>query len=424
MNYYSSPRWSQEITDCALPLTFDQYSLCGFRCLYCFSFFQKAIGGAKDDYLRRRVRPVSVEAVKRIFTEPGSQFWPFIEQRRVMQWGGLADPFCPYEKIHGVGLELLRFFREIDYPISFSTKGTWWLRQPEYRELFQGNHNFHVKVSIITNDEAKAKVVEHGVPTPSRRLRAIEQLAALDIGGITLRLRPFIIGVSTPGYLDLIRDAAAAGADSVSTEFMCLETRSRRAKPRWRHLSQVAGYDVAKMYRTHSPGQAGYLRLNREIKRPFMLAMAELCDELGLKFYVSDAHFKELSHTGCCCGLDEHWNWSRGQFAEALLIAKRKGTVAWSDIEGELGYAEAFTWAGAAGFNTSTSEARSKFHNFTMKDWLRWVWNNPRSGKGPYKYFGGVLIPVEADKHGDLVYEYRGDQALVVPGGVDEGLPT
>jgi len=39
-----------------------------------------------------------------------------------MQWGALADQFDQYEKRHGISLELLKFFDEIDYPLSMSSK--------------------------------------------------------------------------------------------------------------------------------------------------------------------------------------------------------------------------------------------------------------------------------------------------------------
>ena len=32
---YDSPRWSGEICDCSMPLTFDTYSTCAYNCLYC-----------------------------------------------------------------------------------------------------------------------------------------------------------------------------------------------------------------------------------------------------------------------------------------------------------------------------------------------------------------------------------------------------
>ena len=118
MGYYSSPRWSNEIADCSMPMTFDTYSNCSFGCLYCFSQFQRAIGGCKAHYLKKEVTNVNPDTIKRMFSEPdkyGGQFATYIKQRRVMQWGGLSDQFDGYERKYGVTLDLLKFFKEIDY---------------------------------------------------------------------------------------------------------------------------------------------------------------------------------------------------------------------------------------------------------------------------------------------------------------------
>jgi len=176
----------------------------------------------------------------------------------------------------------------------------------------------------------------------------------------------------------------------------------------------VSGYDVLKMYQMHRGERGSYLRLTRALKQPYMLAMQSLCKELGLGFYVSDADFKELSATGCCCGLDESWNWSRGQFSEALQIAKKQGVVKWPDIAKHLDWATGLFVQGACG-NSISSERRAGFCHFTQRDFLRWYWDNPRSIKGPYKYFGGVLVPVARDENSDLVYEYRGESEGVCP---------
>ena len=48
---YGSPRWTGEIADCSLPMTLDTYSNCSFGCVYCFSQYQRGIGGAAEDYL-------------------------------------------------------------------------------------------------------------------------------------------------------------------------------------------------------------------------------------------------------------------------------------------------------------------------------------------------------------------------------------
>lgn len=414
---YESPRWSNEIVDCSMPMTFDTYSNCAFGCQYCFSRFRRSIGNAKDKYLEKQVASVNVDAVKKMFLEPdkyAKDFAEYIKNRKVMQWGGLSDEFDGFERKYGKTLQLLKFFKEIDYPICFSTKSTWWTKDERYMELIRGQKNWNFKFSIITLDEQKAKIVEQGVPSPAERLKAIERIVSADAGGATLRLRPFIIGVSTPSYLELIREAYSMGATAVSTEFLCVEERSLSGKKCLEEISKVAGLDLLEFYRKYS-NQNGYKRLNRKIKAPFMFNMKQLCDELGMRFYVSDAHFKELSCNGSCCGLGENWNYSRGQFTQALLLCKRKGEVRWSEIKEDIDKLHSkYRWARAIGYNQGSTEARAKFDGMSMADWLHWLWNNPQSGDSPYRLFGGVMVPTDNDENGDIVYKFNKERTIDV----------
>lgn len=411
--YYHSPRWTGEIADCSMPMTMDTYSNCSFKCQYCFSQFQRGIGGGKDKYFHNDVKWVNPERVKRIFLEPdSSQFGEYIKARKVMQWGGLSDQFDENERKYGKTLELLRFFREIDYPISFSTKATWWLDDPRYVELFKDNPKWNVKFSIITLDEQKAKVIEAGVDSPKKRLEAIEKFANLNAGGATLRLRPFIIGITTPTYLDLIREAYNRGSRAMSTEFFCVEQRSNSLKAKMPLFNKMCGFDLMEFYKKYSVGQ-GYLRLNRNVKRPYMEKMKALCDELGMRFYVSDSHFKELSCNGSCCGLPTCWNYSRGQWTEALLLAKKNGSVRYSEVKPEIDkFFSHFQWWLGEGFNRGSTERRAKFDGMTMADLMRYRWNTPKDGQSPYKLFEGILVPNGTDENGDLIYEYNEARSL------------
>lgn len=386
-----------------------------FRLYVLFRPIQRAIGGAKDSYLAKEVNAVNVEKIKAMFLDPdnhGGQFTQYIKERRVMQWGGLSDQFDGFEKKYGKTLELLKFFKEIDYPLCFSTKSAWFTQDKRYMDLIKGQKNWNFKFSIITLDEEKARIIERGVPTPLERLNAIERIANADAGGATLRLRPFIIGVSTPTYLDLIREAANRGATALSTEFFCVEQRSKTLKEFMPVLSDLCGFDVMQFYKKYSVMQ-GYLRLNRKVKEPFMHNMRDLCKEVGMRFYVSDAHFKELCCNGSCCGLPADWNYSKGQFCEALQIAKKKGSVYWADIKKDIEDLHSkYEWSRATGFNTCGTDKRAKFIGMTMADYMRWLWNNPQAGQSPYKLFEGVLVPTSKDSDGNLIYTYAGKKEL------------
>lgn len=407
MNYLS-PRWTAEIADCSMPMTFDTYNNCSFGCMYCFSQFQRAIGGGKDKYLHKEVRSVNVDKIKKMFTDPdryGGQFAEYIKHRKVMQWGGLSDQFDDFERRYGVTLELLRFFKEINYPLCFSTKSVWWTKDERYMSLFKGQKNWNVKFSIITLDENKAKIIERGVASPMERISAIERISSADAGGATLRLRPFIIGVSTPSYLELIKTAANAGATALSTEFFCVELRSQTLKEYMPKLSELCGFDLLGFYKKYSVS-SGYLRLNRKVKKPFIENMEKTCNEVGIRFYVSDAHFKEKCSNGSCCGLPQDWNYSKGQFCEALQIAKKNGFVYWSDIKEDVEKLHQYRWDRSCGYNCNSSEKRAHFAGMTMADYMRWLWNNPQDGQNLYKMFEGIVKPVGKDSEGNLIYQY------------------
>lgn len=405
---YNSPRWTGEITDCSLPVTFDTYSNCSFGCVYCFSQYRRGIGGGKEGYFSKNCIAVDPEEIKKLFggQDTESQFWQYIKDKRPIQYGGLSDQFDGYERKYGVTYEILKYLREINYPICFSTKAAWVFHDPKYQELFRGADNWNMKFSIITLDEQDAKRIEVGVPSPRERLAAMAEYNKLSKGGTTLRLRPFIVGVSDKTYLDLIRAAKDAGATAVTTEFFCLDIRSTKfAKEHYKVISDCCGFDIVEFYKKYSMG-SGYVRLNRRVKEKYIAKMQDLCNELGLRFYVSDSHFKECSNNGCCCALPPDWEYSRGNFSAALQIAKRKGSVRWSDIEGDMYFLE-FPFNKAQGFNLSSSENRAKLNGLSMKGYLHYLWNSPKRTQSPYKIFERVLMPDGYDENGDIIYRYN-----------------
>lgn len=405
---YASPRWTGEIADCTLPLTFDTYSNCSFGCVYCFSQYQRGIGGAKENYFAKNVKSVNPEKIKKIFSgeDKNSQFYEYIRTKRPIQWGGLSDQFDGFEKKYGVTYEILKYLKEINYPICFSTKSAWVFNDPKYQELFKGADNWNIKFSIITLDEKDASKIEVGVPTPQERLEAMKIYNSLSKGGTTLRLRPFIVGVSDKTYLDLIKQAHEAGATAVTTEFFCLEMRSiKQAKEHYDVISECAGFDIVEFYRKFSNG-SGYLRLNRKVKEKYIRNMRDLCHDLGMRFYVSDAHFKECCDNCSCCALPPEWDYSRGNFSAALQIAKRCGEVRWGDIEKDMYYLN-FPMIKAQGFNINSSENKAKYDGMTMKDYLKYLWNNPKRGQSPYHLFERVLKPNGLDEDGNIIYKYN-----------------
>ena len=100
---YDSPRISSEIPDCSMPLTFDSYNYCSLGCTYCFAYFFKSNNPAiKNNDLKSANTTNLIAALKGKPKDARSKilYKHFYKRKFLLHWGGLADPFCNFEKNH------------------------------------------------------------------------------------------------------------------------------------------------------------------------------------------------------------------------------------------------------------------------------------------------------------------------------------
>lgn len=409
---YHVPRMSYETPDCSMPLTFDTYSTCSYRCLYCFAWMEKAHNPA----VKRRTEAgdlctkVNIEKLKKLFDgkandQQSKNFYnQFIKPKKVIQWGGLTDPFDEIEKDEGESLKLIKFFKDRNYPVRICTKGAKTLMRPEYIEAFRGSKNFIMMWTIITDNDEIAGKIEAGAPSPSDRFKAMKIYHDLGIEQI-IRIRPFLQGLTTNCWENLIRKAHDCGAEAISTEWLCIQRMAGiKVRERYEEMSNILGYDIFEYYKKLSNSSISYMRLNPKMKERYVNGMRNLCHELGMRFAISDPHFKHLNDTLSCCGLSDKWNFMTAPYNLALKIAKEKGVVYWKDIEKSL------DWAKEIGskevFLTRTKIDYRKRKIQSTKDYIRTMWNTTKkAGYCPYLYFAGYLEPIGKDENGDLIYK-------------------
>jgi len=425
---YDSPRVSSEYMDCSLPMTFDNLSYCSLGCVYCFAYIQKTNNPSFNTKLHSVNNRVLINTLR---GKPpkggrhGSLYRHFIKKRFVLHWGGLADPFCNFEKANNLSYPIIKVLAEEKYPTLFSFKGSAVFR-PNFRKLFSkyaGNKSFAFQVSIIAPSDEMSREIEIGVPVTSKRIRAIKMLH--DMGYWTiLRLRPFIIGITDDGLDELLHRCKEAGIDAISTEFLALDFRSNEMlQKRYKWIGELIGVkDTLKYFKELSPAErGGYLRLNRLVKERFVKKIYKFCIENDVLFACSDPDFKELNMTSSCCGLPEKYKdnvemlrYTRNQLTHHLKEARRvyhKDGRIMSFRFDKVYNPEQDTYLTSKFLANDhvvvSSKCASERQFGSYLEYARNVWNNLRVPGNPRNYFHGKIMPVKADENDNLIYVYK-----------------
>jgi len=458
---YPSPRVSSELPDCSLPLTFDQYNMCSYGCLYCFAHVFKKLnpgnepkpGSLKKPEVRTIKKEVLISAIKGNTTglnkEMSCYAKHFFKNKFILHWGGLGDPFCGFESKFEVGLKIIKQAAASNYPILFSTKGNLLDKKfKKHMSVFKKSAkqgNFAFQFSMITAKKDLASKIERGVASPKARIKCIEKLNKMGYYTI-LRFRPFVLGVSDVdnNYMELVKMARDAGIKAISTEFYALNFLDRNNAVWENKLGKIIKKnggidDMFEYFKILSPSKRGsYKRLNRDVKERYIRKMYEFCVKNKIIFSCSDPDFKELGMTGSCCGLPDEevskkfgikinpllFNWSRHQLSNHIIQMRKKFWGGNTNVElrfndvyptkeslkGETTGAyktEVFTKffddSHFAQSQPCTIGTQSSFRRgITLRDILLDKWN----AQFPYKYFDGKLKPKFVE-NGNIVYAYQ-----------------
>ncbi len=427
MPAYSSPRISSEINDCSLPLTFDSYSKCSMNCEFCFSSIQKCnTPGAAT----AKLQAVNVEKFiamldgKSKSDEQMAFHNFFFAKRFIFHWGGLADPFCRFEKKFGAGYRIMKELAERRYPTLFSFKGNTIL-DDKYLQLFDDykhNNSFAFQLSIVTADDNLSKTLERGVPPPSERFKIMKILS--DMGYWTvLRLRPYIIGCTDLTIDEILQKGLDAGMNAISTEFYAMEGRTNeQTVKQYEVMSKLMHIkDMHAYFKNLSPAERGtYRRLNRHIKEPYVKKLYKFCADHGLVFACSDPDYKELSMTSCCCALPEQHpdnpefnNYLSMQLTDVMKRARRlyhtTGERMLISFDDTYGKDESFLDNGVLSHQNYGCTAHNYAYRkqLTTRHIIQAQWNTLFSSASPSRYFHGKVMPVGLDESKDnILYQY------------------
>lgn len=224
LNRCNTPR----MPDC---WTINPYRGCSFGCRYCYARYTHEYLGLDDPLAFERqvfVKTGAAEALQAEATERRLRARP-------IAIGTATDPYQPaeakYRLTHGI-LEVLGRYRGLD--VGIITKSGLICRDLDLLKRIHERSRLQISISLVTPYRNLARVLDPGAPTPERRLRTVQELAAggLDVG---INALPILPGINdAQGDLELLfRRARTYGAAWLSVGPLFLASGSRRRFLDW-----------------------------------------------------------------------------------------------------------------------------------------------------------------------------------------------
>jgi hypothetical protein len=390
--------------------------------VYCFS----------DNLLSHRegrerpVGQVPLSSVERVFAGEGGKHGELLRKalrydRRnaggypcAVQLGALNDPCDHIELQQGWLLDFIDLAIRYRQPVRISTKGTVF-QIPEYLDaIAKAPELFWVAFSIISPDDELLEKVDRRAPNATERLKTMKMLSSVGVK-TALRFRPILPGLSdstkiySKAYRVLIERSAEAGAGAISYEVGFVPgNMTKELRGRWDLLSKFAGVPLERLYRGFGEVQA-CMRPPYTWTEGIMHAIRDVAHECNMDVGVSDPVWKQLTDTGCCCGMmpDDpvFGNWEVESATNQLLLARDNGKeIGPDDIIPD--WAREVMSSQMVNDGPGPLAVYARRHE-TWADRLRMVWNDLGRERGPLTYFQGALLPVRTNGE-DVFYRYEG----------------
>jgi DNA repair photolyase len=201
-----------------------------------------------------------------------------------------SDPYPTAEAELGLTRQCLKIVAESNCRLQVFTKSDTVARDADLLAQIPST----VAITITTDDDHLAAIIEPKAPPPSRRLKAIQTLNAHGIPVIA-RIDP-IIPTLNDNPTHLIQTLAVLGVKHITSSTYKVKADN------WMRLTQALPQTAEKirpLYFTQGETQAGNRLLSRETRFKLMKNIHDLAQANGIRFSVCREGLSELNTAQC-----------------------------------------------------------------------------------------------------------------------------
>ena len=269
--------WQSGLCTCPPKLTFNPYTGCDHRCVYCYA--SSYIPSFSDCRPKKEL----VTVLKREAAKLNGE---------TVSIANSSDPYPRAEASAGLTRRCLEILAESNCKIQIITKSNIVVRDDDLLSTVPST----VALTITTDDDNIAKLIEPHAPLPSQRLRAAQDLTKKGIP-VSVRIDPIIPFVNDQPQ-KLISVLASIGVKHLTCSTF-------KAKPdNWRRIVQAipkVAENLKPLYFQQGEKIGGNTLLPKEFRFKLLKSVRDLAVANNMKFGVCREGLPELN-TALCDG--------------------------------------------------------------------------------------------------------------------------
>jgi DNA repair photolyase len=267
--------WHSPLCTCPPKLTLNPYTGCDHGCIYCYAssyIFNFSNCRPKKDLTRK----LMCEATRL--------------RGEIVSISNSSDPYPNLEAEKTLTRTCIEILSKQDCRIQIVTKSNLIARDIDLLKKIPST----VALTITTDDDATARIIEPLAPAPSQRIRAAEKLVNNGIP-VSVRIDP-IIPLVNDHPEKLVKILADMGIKHITSS-------TYKIRPdNWRRFSQAMPHVSARLetlYFRKGEKIADYIYLPRELRLKLMENICSLAEKNGMKFGTCREDMSDLNTATC-----------------------------------------------------------------------------------------------------------------------------
>ncbi len=267
--------WQSGLCTCPPKLTFNPYTGCDHKCIYCYA--SSYIPGFSECKPKK-------DLLERLRSEAPKL------KGEIISLSNSSDPYPKAEQYAGLTRRCLEILAESNCRIQIITKSNLVARDDDLLKQVPST----VAFTITTDDDQLAKTLEPNAPSPSQRLSAAQDLISQGIP-VSVRIDPIIPYVNDQPQ-KLIKTLAAMGVKHITSS-------TYKVKPdNWKRFTEALPNVAEKLkplYFKEGERVGGNILLPRDMRQKILNGVRDIADTEGLKFGCCREGLERLNTATC-----------------------------------------------------------------------------------------------------------------------------